>query len=85
MFYKLGSIAVLIAALAAPASAAGHGIRLRHARAQVNCPQAVVIMPTRGYGFCGGRIWVRDPQTGEMTTTPSWRLKLRPDRPDDHP
>jgi hypothetical protein len=83
MFYKFGSIAALIAALATPASAAGHG--MHHARAQLNCPQTVMIMFTPWDGFCGGRFWVRDPQSGKMTTTPFWRLKLRQDRPDDHP
>ena len=83
--YRLATIGALVAAFAVPASAAGHGIRPHHARAQLACPDVVVIMPTRGYGFCGGRVWIRDPQTGQLTTTPLWRVKLRADRPDDHP
>jgi hypothetical protein len=84
--YKLFTIGALVVALVAPASAVGKSIpRPHNVRAQIDCPKTVVIMPTRGYGFCGGRIWVRDLQTGEMTTTPFWRLKLRNERPDDHP
>jgi hypothetical protein len=33
MFYKLLTIGAVIAALAAPATAAGQGVRARHARA----------------------------------------------------
>ena len=59
--HKLATIGALVAALAAPASAAGQGVPARPARAQIACPQAVVILPGRGYGMCGHRIWVRDP------------------------
>jgi hypothetical protein len=87
MFNKLYTIAaaVLIAAVAASASAAGHIARLHHARAQLACPQTVVIPPGRGYGVCGGKFWVRDPQSGETTTMPAFWRHLRLDRPDDHP
>jgi hypothetical protein len=64
--YKLAIIGALVAALAAPASAVAQGARMRHARAQIACPQTVVIPPGRGYGMCGHRFWVRDPQTGQV-------------------
>jgi hypothetical protein len=64
--YKLVTIGALVAALAAPASAVGHGVRGRPARAQIACPQTVVIMSGRGYGMCGHRFWIRDPQTGQV-------------------
>jgi hypothetical protein len=82
MFYKLGIIAALIAALAAPTSAAGKGVAPRHARAQVACPQ---IYPGRPYGLCGGKIWVRDPQTGQVKAIPFWRLQRLNDHREDQP
>jgi hypothetical protein len=42
---KFVTIGALIAALAVTASAAGQGVRARHARAQTSCPQAVVFPP----------------------------------------
>jgi hypothetical protein len=85
MFYKLGIIAALIAALAAPASAAGKGVAARHVRAQIACPQSVVILPGRGYGMCGGRFYVRNPQTGQLKATPFWRLQRANDHREDQP
>ncbi len=83
--YKLATIGALAAALLIPASAAGKTIRPHHARAQVACPQAVVILPGRGYGVCGGQFWFRDSQTGTMTTGPAFWTHLPQNRPDDHP
>ncbi|HSD23078.1 MAG TPA: hypothetical protein VLB79_01995 [Solirubrobacterales bacterium] len=83
--YKLATIGFLIAALAAPASAAGQGARARHARAQISCPQAVVFPPGRNYGMCGHRLWVRNPQTGQVEAIPFWRLQRLSDPSDDRP
>lgn len=82
---KLATIGTLVAALAVPASAAGHTIRPPRVHAQVACPQTVVIMPGRGYGFCGGQLWFRDPRTGGLTTGPAFWRHEPLDRPDDHP
>jgi hypothetical protein len=81
--YRLATIGALVAALVIPASAAGKAIRPHQARAA--CPQAVVILPGRGYGVCGGHLWFRDPQTGGMTTGPAFWRHLPQNRPDDHP
>jgi hypothetical protein len=83
--YKLVTIGALVAALAAPASAAGQGNRLRHARPQIACPQSVVILPGRGYGMCGHRFWVRDPRTGQVKAIPFWRLQRLSDPSEDRP
>jgi hypothetical protein len=83
--YKLATIGALVAALAVPASAAGHGIRQHRVRAQVLCPQTVVILPGRNYGVCGHRFWVRDPETGQLETMPFGRMQHMNQRPDDHP
>ena len=83
--YKLFTIAALVAALAAPASAAGQGARARTAKAQINCPQTVVILSGRNYGVCGNRYWVRDAQTGKVRAVPFWRLQHQNDRTDDRP
>ena len=83
--YKLAAIGALIAALAAPAGAAGHGLRARHSGAQIACPQTVRILPGRGYGMCGHRFWVRDPQTGQFKSIPFWRLQRLNDPNGDHP
>jgi hypothetical protein len=83
--YKLFTIGALVAALAAPASAAGQGARARHASAQIACPQTVVIQPGRNYGMCGHRFWVRDPQTGLVKAVPFWRLQHGNDPTDDRP
>ena len=83
--YKLVTIGALAAALAAPASATGHGMRTRHASAQIACPQTVVIPPARGYGMCGNRFWVRDSQTGQVKGISFWRLQRLNDRSDDRP
>jgi hypothetical protein len=83
--YKLITIGALVAALAAPASAASKGIRLHHARAQIACPQSVVIMPGRGYTMCGGRFWVRVPETGQLKAIPFWRLQRLNDPNEDRP
>jgi hypothetical protein len=70
--YKLVTIGVLVAALAVPASAAGKGIHLHRARVQAACPQ---IYPGRPYGMCGGKIWIRDPQSGQFKAISFWRLQ----------
>lgn len=83
--YKLVTIGALVAALAAPASAAGHGARARHARVQISCPQAVVFPPGRDFGTCGHRFWVRDPQTGQVKAIPFWKLQRLNDPSEDRP
>jgi hypothetical protein len=83
--YKLAAIGALVVALAAPAGAAGKGIRPHHARAQINCAQTAVILPGRSYVSCGGRLWFRYGQTGGLTTGPAFWRHERMDRPDDHP
>jgi hypothetical protein len=83
--YKLFTIGALVAALAAPAIAAGQGVSARHARAQVSCPQAVVFPPGRPYGFCGHRFWVRDPKSGQVKAIPFWRLQRLSDPSEDRP
>ncbi len=83
--YKLVTIGALIAALSAPASAVGQRVRARPARALIACPQTVVVLPGRGYGMCGHRFWVRDPQTGKVKTIPFWRLQRLSDPSEDRP
>jgi hypothetical protein len=75
--HKLVTIGILVAALAAPAIAAGKGIRLHHARVQIACPQ---IIAGRPYGMCGGRIWVRDPHTGQFKAISFWTLQHMDDQ-----
>jgi hypothetical protein len=82
--YRLATIGFLVAALAGPAIAAGHRAPLRLRGAQALCPQTVIISPARGYALCGGRIWVRDAETGKVKAIPCWRLQhmnAGPDRP----
>jgi hypothetical protein len=67
-----------------PTSAADQRVRLHHARAQINCPQNVMILPGRGYGVCSGHFWFRAPRAGAMTTGPAFWRHLRLDWPDDH-
>lgn len=83
--YKFATIGALVAALAVPASAAGHGIRPPRVHAQVACTQTVVILPGRGYGMCDGQLWFRDPYTGAMTRGPAFWRHEPLNRPDDHP
>jgi hypothetical protein len=83
--YKLFTIGALVAALAAPASAAAQGLRVRHASAQAACLQTVVILPGRNYGMCGHRFWVLDPQTGQVKAIPFWRLQRLNDPNEDRP
>ena len=83
--YRLATIGALVAALAIPAGAAAHGIRGHRTHARIACPQNVVILPGRAYGMCGHKIWVRDPETGQLETMPFWRLQRMNQRPDDHP
>jgi hypothetical protein len=83
--YKLATIAALAAALAVPAGAAGQGIRPHRAHVQVACLQSVVILPGRNYGICGGRLWVKDPETGQVETLPFGIMQHMNQRPDDHP
>ena len=81
--YKLVTIGALIAALVAPVT--GQGMRVRPARVQIACPQTVVVPPGRGYGMCGHRFWVRDPQTGKVKAIPYWRLQRLTDPREDQP
>jgi hypothetical protein len=82
---KFFTIGAVVAALAAPTTAAGHGVRARHARGQISCPQAVVFPPRRNYGVCGHRFWVRDPQSGQVKAIPFWRLQRLSDPSEDRP
>ena len=72
--YKLITIGALVVALAGPASAAGKRAPVRPS-AQTLCATTISISPARGYGFCGGRYWVRDPETGKVTPVPFWRFR----------
>lgn len=83
--YKLFTIGALMAALAAPASAVAEGMRARPARALIACPQTVEIMPGRGYGMCGHRFWVRDPESGKVRAIQFWRLQRLNDHREDQP
>ena len=83
--YKLAAIGATVAALAIPATAAGHGVNGRHARAQIACPQSLVMPPGRNYGMCGHRFWVRDPQSGQVKSIPFWRLQRLNDPNGDRP
>jgi hypothetical protein len=80
--YKLATIAFLVAALVGPASAAGKRAPVRPRAVQALCAQTVIIPPARGYVFCGGRFWVRDPETGKVKSIPFWRLQHMNDGPD---
>jgi hypothetical protein len=81
--YKLAALGVLIAALAAPASAVGQ--RAHQLRVQPPCPQNAVFQPGRNYAMCDGRFWIREPQSGKVVRVPFWRLQRPsdPNRPDD--
>jgi len=83
--YKLATIGAMVAALAIPAAAGAHGTAGRHARAQIACPQSVIIKPGRGYAMCGGKFFVRNPQTGQVKAIPFWRLQRLNDPNGDHP
>ena len=83
--YKLATIGILVVALAGPASAAGKRAPVRPSGAQALCANPVLISPTRGYTLCGGRIWVRDPETGKVVTVSFWRLQNMNRGPDDRP
>ncbi|HEY6835145.1 MAG TPA: hypothetical protein VI142_01635 [Gaiellaceae bacterium] len=84
--YKLATIAALVAALAAPASALGaHKAGAYHARAKSLCPQSVIFPPGRDFAVCGGRFWIRDPQTGRIEQVSFWQLQHRFDPSDNRP
>ena len=83
--YKLATIGAMVAALAIPATAAAHGGAGRHARAQIACPQTVVMPPGRNYGLCGHKFWVRDAQSGQVKSIPFWRLQRLNDPNEDRP
>jgi hypothetical protein len=84
--YKLATIAAVVAALAAaPGAAAGHKAPQRHARAKALCPQSAVFLSGRDYAVCGGRFWIRDPQTGQVVSVPFWRLQRLNDPNGDLP
>jgi len=85
MCTKLATIGALVAALAVPATAAGQGVAVRHARAQISCLQNVVFPPGRNYGMCGRLFWVRDPHTGQVKAIPFWRLQRLSDPSEDRP
>jgi len=81
---KLVIIGALVVALAGPTSAAGKRAPVRPS-AQALCAKSVIISPSRGYGLCGGRFWLRDPQTGRVRAAPFWRLEHMNDPIDDRP
>ncbi len=83
--HKLFIIGALVAALAIPASAVGQGVSERQAKAQIACPQTVVMVPGRNYGICGHRFWIRDPKTGQVKAVPFWRLQHQNDQTGDRP
>jgi hypothetical protein len=79
---KLVVIGALVAALAASAAnAAGQKAHMHRARAQALCPQSVIFRPDRAYAVCGGRFWIRDPQTGQIEQVSFWRLQHLNDPP----
>ena len=78
--YKIATIGVLVVALAGPASAAGKRAPVRPSD-QALCAKSVIISPARGYALCGGRIWVRDPETGKVVAISFWRLQHMHDHP----
>ena len=82
---KLAIIGVLVAALVGPASAIGKRAPVRPSGAQVLCANPVLISPTRSYTLCGGRIWVRDAETGQVVAVSFWRLQNMNKGPDDRP
>jgi hypothetical protein len=82
---KLFIIGALIAALAIPAAASAHRAPARHARIKALCPQSVVFLPGRDYAVCGGRFWIRDPETGQTVQVSFWRLQHRFDPSSDRP
>jgi hypothetical protein len=83
--HKFAIIGLLVVALAGPASASGKRAPVRPSGAQALCANPVPISPTRGYSLCGGRIWVRDPQTGGIVAVSFWRLQNMNKGPDDRP
>ena len=87
--YKIATIGFLVAALVGPASAAAASAAGKRApvrpSAQSLCAVTVSISPARGYGLCGGRFWLRDPETGKVSAVPFWRLQHMDKEPDDHP
>jgi hypothetical protein len=85
MCTKLVTIGALVGALVAAATAAGQGVGVRHARAQISCPQKIVFPPGRNYGICGRQFWVRDPHTGQVKAIPFWRLQRLSDPSEDRP
>jgi hypothetical protein len=82
---RLATIAALIVALAVPASATAKHMHASHKRVTALCPQNVVLLPGRPYGMCGGRFWIRDPETGKVVPVSFWRLQRLNDPPDDRP
>jgi hypothetical protein len=83
--YKLAAIGALIATLAAPASVTGQRARAHQVRVQSTCAETAEFLPGRNYAICDRRIWIRDPETGEVVPVSFWRLQHlsdpNPDRP----
>ena len=81
--YKLVTLGACAPVIAA--SAIGQGMHARDARAQIACPQNLVILPGRGYGMCGHRLRVRDPRTGPIKAIAFWRLQRLSNSAEDRP
>jgi hypothetical protein len=83
--YKFAAIGALIVALAVPTSAFGQRVRPSQAVDRASCLQPLVFRTGRNYAMCGGRFWIRDPQTGQVVAVPFWKLQQpqpgNPDRP----
>jgi hypothetical protein len=73
--YKFAVIGALIVAFAVPTSAFGQRVRPSQALDRASCLQALVFQHGRNYAMCGGRFWIRDPQTGKLVAVPFWRLQ----------
>jgi hypothetical protein len=81
--YRVVAIGALIAALAAPAGAAGQ--RAHKPRVQSSCPQRLIFRPGRSYTMCDGKFWIRDPETGNVVAVSFWRLQHLNDPNADRP
>ena len=73
--YKFAVIGALIVAFAVPTSAIGQRVRAGQALDRASCLQPLVFRQGRSYAMCGGRFWIRDPQTGRVVAVPFWRLQ----------
>jgi hypothetical protein len=81
---KLAIIGLVIAGLAAPATAtASHGARKAHllqAHTLRACLQPPIFAAGKNATVCGLTVWVRDPSTGAVIPVPmgKWRTEVPP-------